>query len=215
MSLKVAQSFARVLYEQLLAQTQPASAVFNPPKVFTRAKVHSPESTFGQLAEDMYLAEKARTERSEFARGSLQVLRNRLDAHILPRWRDMPMAQVGYPQLMAFLQDMSVDMSTITLSQYFVAISKVFNHAFRMGVIKTTPEFPKVKIKTQSREAFTPTEYWRILRTARSLRGNPPPLIASGHCVKITNSFTATTTCRPIWLGPWVSWSTALFGPAI
>ena len=30
MSLKVAQSFARVHYEQLLAQTQPASAVFNP-----------------------------------------------------------------------------------------------------------------------------------------------------------------------------------------
>lgn len=174
-SLKVAQSFARVLYEQLLAQNQPASAVYNPPKVFTRAKIHTEESTYGQLAEDMYLAEKARTERGEFARGSLQVLRNRLDAHILPRWRDTPIAQVGYPQLMAFLQDMSAEMSTITLSQYFVAIRKVFNHAFRMGAIKTVPEFPKVKIKTQSRGAFTPTEYWRILRTARALRGKPHP----------------------------------------
>ena len=59
MSLKVAQSFARVLYEQLLAQTQPASAAYNPPKIFSRAKQRGPESTFGQLAEDMYEAEKA------------------------------------------------------------------------------------------------------------------------------------------------------------
>ena len=57
-----------------------------------------------------------------------------------------------------------------------VAVSaQVLHQSVREGVLEKLPEFPKVKVKSASRGAFTPTEYWRILRTARSIRGKPHP----------------------------------------
>jgi hypothetical protein len=76
---------------------------------------------------------------------------------------------------MEFVEFMSISASSTTISQYLVVVRKVLNHAQRMGVIEALPEFPKVKITTSSRGAFTPTEYWRIIRAARSLRGKPHP----------------------------------------
>ena len=103
------------------------------------------------------------------------VLRNRLDSHLLPRWGTLPITAIGYREIMEFVDFMSQAKSSTTISQYIIAIRKVFHHAVRMGVLDKLPEFPKIKIKTASRGAFTPTEYWRILRTARSLRGKPHP----------------------------------------
>lgn len=131
--------------------------------------------TFAALAERMFAGERARVERGELARGSMQVLRNRLDAHLLPRWGRQHAADIDYAQLMAFVDFMSKTKSSTTIGQYLVAIRKVLSHGLRMGVITKLPEMPKVKVKTASRGAFTPSEYWRILRTARSLRGQAHP----------------------------------------
>ncbi len=180
-SLRVAQSFARRFYEQLLVQRHASSLGAQKTQLHIvqqrddRADVKTPHLSFAALAAQMFAAEEARTDRGEFTRGSLQVLRNRLDAHILPRWGTQCITDIGYPQLMEFVDFMSKGSSSTTISQYLVAVRKVFNHALRLGAIKALPEFPKVKIKTQSRGAFTPTEYWRILRAARALRGQCHP----------------------------------------
>jgi hypothetical protein len=133
------------------------------------------EHTFAALAERMFAGEQARVERGELAKGSMQVLRNRLDAHLLPRWGHQHVADIDYAELMGFVDFMSKTKSSTTIGQYLVAIRKVLSHGLRMGVIHKLPEMPKVKVKTTSRGAFTPTEYWRILRTARSLRGQAHP----------------------------------------
>lgn len=163
---RLAQSLARRFYEQfeqLVAQSG--------------VPVHAPAAgvTFAEMAARMFVAEQARVERGEFTRGSLMVLRNRLDSHLLPRWGALPVADIGYQEMMAFVDMMSRNKSTTTISQYLIAIRKVFNYALREGVIEQLPTFPKVKIRTASRGAFTPTEYWRILRMARQLRGLPHP----------------------------------------
>ena len=121
----------------------------------------------------MFAAEKARVVRGEYGRGSLLILRNRLDSHLLPRWGNMHIADVGYKEIMDFVDHMSQGNSTTTIGQYIVATRKVMHHAVRVGALNKLPEFPKIKIKTASRGAFTPTEYWRIIRTARKLRGRP------------------------------------------
>ncbi len=186
-SLRVAQSFARGFYEQLLAQSHgygqagTQGVVLNDsssPNVQQRDDQipNIPhQNTFAALAAQMFSAEQARVERGEFTRGSLMVLRNRLDSHLLPRWGTLPIAEIGYREIMEFVDFMSKAKSSTTISQYIIAIRKVFHHAVRVGALDKLPEFPKVKIKTASRGAFTPTEYWRILRTARKLRGHPHP----------------------------------------
>ena len=185
-SLRVAQSFARTFYEQLLAQSHGFGQTAIRNVVLNDTAQHIvqqrddqastvPQDTFAAMAAQMFAAEQARVERGEFTRGSLMVLRNRLDSHLLPRWGTLPMTAIGYREIMEFVDFMSQAKSSTTISQYIVAIRKVFHHAVRVGALDKLPEFPKVKIKTASRGAFTPTEYWRILRTARSLRGTPHP----------------------------------------
>lgn len=185
-SLRVAQSFARTFYEQLLAQSHGFGQTAIRNVVLNDTAQHIvqqrddqastvPQDTFAAMAAQMFAAEQARVERGEFTRGSLMVLRNRLDSHLLPRWGTLPITAIGYREIMEFVDFMSKAKSSTTISQYIIAIRKVFHHAVRVGALDKLPEFPKVKIKTASRGAFTPTEYWRILRTARSLRGTPHP----------------------------------------
>mgnify|MGYP000063536722 FL=1 len=186
-SLRVAQSFARGFYEQLLAQshgfgqagTQGVVSRDSSTSIVQQRDDQTPnishQHTFAALAAQMFSAEQARVERGEFTRGSLMVLRNRLDSHLLPRWGTLPIAEIGYREIMEFVDFMSKAKSSTTISQYIIAIRKVFHHAVRVGALDKLPEFPKIKIKTASRGAFTPTEYWRILRTARKLRGQPHP----------------------------------------
>jgi integrase len=42
------------------------------------------------------------------------------------------------------------------------------------GLLVKLPEFPKIRITTKPRGAFTPSEYWKIIRTSRKLTGKSP-----------------------------------------
>ena len=176
-SLRVAQSFARGFYEQLLAlATTKYSQIHTDCTDFLSDKpAVKPKHTFAALAAQLVANEQSRVDRGEIALDSLQVLRNRLDAHILPRWGKMSPAEVDFSSLLTFTQFLSASFLTTTVSQYLIAVRKVLNLAVSTGVLDKLPEFPKIKVKSTPRGAFTPTEYWRILRTARQLQGTRHP----------------------------------------
>jgi hypothetical protein len=176
-SLRMAQSFARTFYEQLLAQR--ASLRGKTPVicsvVLNDTPTIKPSITFAAIAAQMMANEQARVERGEYSRGSFKVLRNRLDAHILPRWGKLSPTAIDHAQLLSFTQYLSKSLSTITVSQYLIAVRKVMTMAVAVDVLDKLPEFPKVKVQTNSRGAFTPTEYWQIMRTARQLQHTRHP----------------------------------------
>jgi integrase len=221
-SLRMAQSFARQFYEQLMAQHHSGSAgqgqlfpkraaakrgagvgvgsgvgvgvgvgaesaaqddasfelaeaVAASKSAGHNTKTGKPGMTFGALTSQVLANELARSQRGEYALGSYQVLRNRLDAHILPRWGDQPPSAINFLALMAFTQFLSQTFSTTTISQYMVAVRKVLSYAVAIGELDKLPEFPKIKIVTTPRGAFTPSEYWKIIRTARRLSGQQYP----------------------------------------
>ena len=171
-SLRTAQSYARQFYELLLVQHHSSTcpAHFSASLTEAGSKPIKPHQTFGALVAQMFANEQARHDRGEFSIGSLQVLRNRLDAHILPRWAKKSAPDIDYQALLDFTQFLSTSMSTITVSQYLVIVRKVLIHAVAVGALDKLPDFPKIKITTNSRGAFTPSEYWKIARTARRLR---------------------------------------------
>ena len=166
--------FARIFYEQLMA-----ASVAPDVNLFARtesaATTANSRTTFGALAARMYANEQARVKRGEYTKGSLQVLRNRLDAHLLPRWGAMDIKAIDYAQILKFTHEISERFSTITISQYLVIIKKVFNLASALNMLDKIPAFPKVKVKTVSRGSFTPNEYWKIIRCARRLMGKVHP----------------------------------------
>lgn len=182
-SLRMAQSFARQFYERLMAERHMANDDASQLTLFKSgagSKKHgksqpahttAPQVTFGALASQVLANEQARADRGEYALGSFQVLRNRLDLHILPRWGSLPPSVVTFPVLLEFTHVLSKTFSSTTVSQYLVAVRKVLSHAVSMGVIEKLPEFPKIKIVTTPRGAFTPSEYWTLIRCARRLRG--------------------------------------------
>lgn len=177
-SLRLALNFARQFYEQLLAEqhVQHLAQQAELPGLPAPTLPQAPSSPhFGELAAEVMRHEQARATRGEFSLGSWQVMRNRMDAHILPRWADTPVHEIGHLALLDFTQFLSLRFSTTTVSQYLVAVRKVLQFAVATGVLDKLPEFPKIKIHTTPRGAFTPSEYWQIIRRARALRGQPWP----------------------------------------
>ena len=174
-SLRLALRFAGAMYEEWLAHNYKSGGGFSDQEPSARAPGNASTITFGRLGEQLYANEQARVGRGEWSVGSLQVLRNRLDTFILPRWGNVAPTEVTYQSLLEFTNALSKLHSTITISQYLVAVRKVLRHAVAAGHLEVLPEFPKVKVVTKSRGAFTPTEYRRIIRQARSMRGQRHP----------------------------------------
>ena len=185
-SLRMAQSFARQFYEQLMAERYQEvtgqGPLFSPAAAPKRAAGQAAEPapaaacpSFGALASQVLTNEQARSARGEYSVGSYQVLCNRLDAHILPRWGDVPANAINFQALLEFTHFLSQRFSTTTVSQYLVAVRKVLQHGVSTGVLMKVPEFPKIKIVTTPRGAFTPSEYWQIIRAARRMRGQQYP----------------------------------------
>jgi len=161
-SLRVAQAAARELYESLLSTPQ------QPPPA-----CESP--TWQQAAQLLLEQEHARVQRGEFARGSLQVLRNRLHKTLNPAWGHMPLQQLSSKHVLDLTQQLSQHYSPTTVHQHLVIVRKVLLLAKRLGWLHTLPDVPTVKVKGQSRGAFAPSEYWRLMRAARGMVGQQHP----------------------------------------
>ncbi|WP_310644908.1 phage integrase SAM-like domain-containing protein [Limnohabitans sp.] len=175
-SLKHAQRFARWFYENLLVQQHIRVEHTSTGGADTKHLVQAPALfKFGAVAAQVYANEQARVERGELGVGSLRMFRNRLDAHVLPRFAQLTAADVDYKCLLSFSQYLSKNMSTSSVSNYLLTVRKVLQQAVRIGLLDSLPEFPKVKIKIASRGAFTVTEYWEIRRAARRLQGTSHP----------------------------------------
>lgn len=166
--------FARIFYEQLMATNikNDVSLIYNKSLNET---VPNKQSTFGALAAKMFANEQAREKRGEYSYESVKVLRNRLDAHLLPRWGSLDINAIDYAELLKFTQELSETLSTITISQYLVIVKKVFALASGLNLLKVVPQIPKIKVKTNSRGSFTPNEYWKIVRCARKMIGKTHP----------------------------------------
>ena len=171
-NLVLAQRFARWFYEDLLLKYSQHASLHDTNTIDSNKPL---QTTFGAVVAQVYANEQARVERGEYGAGSLRMFRNRLDAHILPTFGTKLISELTYQKLLTFAQTLSAMFSTTTVSHYLVIVRKVLTHAQRTGLIEHVPDVPKIKVRSTSRGAFTPTEYWQLLRAARALRGTTHP----------------------------------------
>jgi hypothetical protein len=182
-SFKLAQRYARWFYETLLIQHHAAvaatpttvKALNTVTQTGLQSRTAPARHTFSAIAAQVYANEQARVDRGEVGASGLRMFRNRLDAHILPRFAQLTPADIDYTQLTEFSQYLSKNMGTATVSSYLLIVRQVLQQAVRIGAVEKLPEFPKIKIKIASRGAFTVTEYWRIRRAARRFRNRAHP----------------------------------------
>lgn len=172
LSIRLAQTRAKRLYEHYLVNNDRSPEIVNSTEsTHSDTRKVASEPSFAMLASQVMRSEHARTERGDFSRDSLRVMQNRLDTQLLPRWGRLPVSLINYQRLQQFCDEMSSTLSSTSLSQYLVIIRKVLSHALGLNLISKLPEFPKIKIITTPRGAFTPTEYVQLIRGARRMTG--------------------------------------------
>lgn len=146
--------------------------VFAEPGASPRAGHLVDAALFCWVAERFMLREAARRDRGEFAELSFRADRIRLDGRILPFFGQEAIRSIDARRLEDFLLMLEAQkLSSTSLSLYLMTLRKIMRYALSQGLIAAMPIFPKVRIRKTSRGSFTPTEYVRILRKARSRVG--------------------------------------------
>lgn len=132
------------------------------------------------LAQQLLAAEAARVERGEIARGSWQVMQNRLQGHILPLFGGLPAIELRANHAQELIDHLGrKGFTSTTIAQYLVLFRKVVMHGVLQGVIDEMPRFPKIKIRSQPRGSFTVREYRQLVSAAKALRDKPHPQLLS------------------------------------
>jgi integrase len=141
---------------------------------------------FDVLAEQLIDHENQRVQRGELSAASVGILKNRLDAHVLPHFQYIPPSQVTPMMMDAFVKRLTDSkLSSTTVSQYLVVVRKLLKLAIRHGFLREIPELPTVKIANRPRSMLSLNEYAAMVRKANQLSrwGDKAPEVKStaGH----------------------------------
>lgn len=129
---------------------------------------------FSDLVPHMLRIEENRVRRGELSAKSLSITRNRLAKWVAPYFDYMPIGEIGYVTLEAFIEELTdAEIKGVAITQYLIIIRKILKYALLTNLITSLPHFPKVKAPRTSRGAFTISEYRRLLKTAWRLRNQP------------------------------------------
>ncbi len=125
---------------------------------------------FDALAEKLMGLEQQRVSRGELSKASVGILRNRLDAHVMPFFKYIPPSQVTSIQMEGFVRRLTEhQLSSTTVSQYLVVVRKLLKLAVRHGFLRELPEMPEVKVANRPRSMLSLPEYRALVRTAHRL----------------------------------------------
>ena len=82
-------------------------------------------NNFDVLADQLIAQENQRVQRGELSAASVGILKNRLDAHVLPYFKYIPPSQVTPVMMDAFVKRLTdAHLSSTTVSQYLVVVRK-------------------------------------------------------------------------------------------
>lgn len=135
---------------------------------------------FDALADQLIEQENQRVKRGELSSASVGIMKNRLDAHVLPFFKYIPASQVTPIMLDAFVKRLTDSrLSSTTVSQYMVVVRKLLKLAIRHGFLREIPELPSIKIASKPRSSLSLKEYRAVVRTANRLtkRGDIAPQV--------------------------------------
>lgn len=125
---------------------------------------------FESLAHELLQVEMQRMERGDLSRAAVGILRNRLDAHVMPFFRDIRPSEVDVAVMEAFVERLTeAGFSTTTMSQYLVVVRKLLRLAVRHKLLREVPEMPKVRVVHRPRAMLTLADYVAVVRAAHRL----------------------------------------------
>ncbi len=171
------------LLSSLMRQPDAANAAQRLIAPVVRDASPSRAPTFGEVSQKLLGLEADRARRGMFSVESVQIMRNRLDANLLPVFGHLPVDDIAEEHIDAFLERMGeAEASTTTISQYLVILRKVLKLAVARKWLAEMPEIPKITINSQPRSTFSVQQYRQMLRTSKRLarEGATAPCVKQG-----------------------------------
>jgi Phage integrase SAM-like domain len=145
-----------------------------------------------QVAEDMLVNEYAKVTKGEFAKHSYTMLVSRLNKHIYPFFSEVDIRSVDNKKIYEFYNYLEkFQLSSISISQYMIALRKVLQYALAQEYVQKIPVFPKIKMSSVPRGGFSIQEYYQLLRAANHLRKIKSPIKPVTHRNKKLGIYTA------------------------
>jgi integrase len=124
------------------------------------------------LIQEVLLAERARVERDEIRHNSYVMTQIRLEGLVFDFFKDKQPHLIGVVCLEAFVAFLTQkNLAVSTIQGYIAHARKILKLLHRKNILKSVPLFPSLKSRLTSRGAFTLTEYKKILRMSKQLRG--------------------------------------------
>lgn len=158
------------LQQQAPGAVAPSAPVAGPMPVDMPVPAPSGLDRFERLAEQLYVMEMQRMERGDLSRAAVGILRNRLQAHVMPFFRDVPPSRVDTAVLEGFVERLTAaGLSTTTMSQYLVVVRKLLRLAVRHKLLREVPEMPQVRVVHRPRAMLTLAEYAAVVQAAQRL----------------------------------------------
>lgn len=125
---------------------------------------------FDWLAEQLLTTETQRMERGDLSRAAVGILRNRLQAHVMPFFANIPPSRIDTVLLESFVARLTTaGLSTTTVSQYLVVVRKLLRLAVRHKLLRELPEMPQIRVVHRPRAMLNLSEYRAIVRAAHRL----------------------------------------------
>ena len=123
------------------------------------------------VVQEVISAEKSKVLRNEITEGTFRINAVRLNTHIYEFFKQRNMALLDSEDIEAFVEYLTAQkFSTPTIIGYLSNFKKVIRQLMKKKILAQMPLFPKLKMNSIPRGAFTITEYARILRSSKQLR---------------------------------------------
>jgi integrase len=176
-SLKTTQiTEARELAREFYARLLSAGKVTDPDALMNSFEQSSTTATRQMRLHDLIqlvlTAEHHKVARDEIKLSTYHITRARLEGFIFEFFKHLPLNQIRTETVEAFVNDLtSKQLATPTIQGYLAHLKKLLKMCVRQRLLDQIPTFPSIKTQPVSRGAFTVTEYKKILRCAKQLRG--------------------------------------------
>ncbi|MDE2422652.1 MAG: phage integrase SAM-like domain-containing protein [Betaproteobacteria bacterium] len=135
--------------------------------------------------------EHSKVMRDEITSHTYKMTYSRINKHVLPFFKKLSIETIHYKEINEFFIYLcSFKYNSVTLSQYLVALKKVFLTAKAHSWINDVPIFPKVKVHKKPRGWFTLNEYKILYKKSIELSQLPTIISPPTHRNKRGGVFT-------------------------
>jgi hypothetical protein len=134
-------------------------------------------ANFAEVAESLFKEDQTRVDRGERKQSVVDDAKYIYKADLKPFFGSKHVKNIAYEQLNEYIahlrksreDDNKEPVSSKTLKNHFIVLSKILKHAHKLGLIDKLPIFPTISQQDNPREWFTEPQYLRLMTSVDKL----------------------------------------------